>query len=108
MKTYLKIKIKSLAAEAGIIRHEERRWRKAPTNTGTPHPLYFGLRQHRVFTVRREARSSQLAYGFMRGRPYKSMEPACRRPPDWANIKKIAARFSDEKTMEGFDAWRKA
>ncbi len=53
MKTYLKIKISSLAAEARIIRREEQRW---PGD----HQIRTGLHEHRVIDVRREARSALL------------------------------------------------
>lgn len=56
----LKVKIKSLAEEARIIR-------KAEQDTGSLE-IYDRLRTHRLATVRREARAAQLAYGFIRGR----------------------------------------
>lgn len=84
MQTYLKIKIKSLAAEARIIRHEElktngrRRFlsavqapaEKVEALNGT----FIGLHRHRTFDVRNEARAAQLAYGFLRQRPYRTLE----------------------------------
>lgn len=109
-KTYLKIKIKSLAAEAAIIKLEERRWKARPRQKGeAPHPLYFGLREHRIGVVRRESRAALLAYGFLRGRAYATIEPAGSTPPDWKKVSEIAARFAREKSvMEQFDNWRGA
>jgi hypothetical protein len=103
-KLFLKVKIKSLAEEARIIRLEEQR-RKGPKvaapRPGIPYPVsdvpamlndqrrslrwrrrrplpegdvYFALRAHRIHDVRTEARAAQLAYGFARGRPYRSIE----------------------------------
>ena len=60
------MKLKSLAEEARIIRHEEKRQSGA---------LRFSLRWHRIWDVRREQRASYLAYGFIRGRSYLSIEP---------------------------------
>ncbi len=68
MKTYLKIKIKSLAAEARIIRQEEKKW-------PGPSDVRLGLREHRIKDVRREARAALLAYGYLRGRTIHQMEP---------------------------------
>lgn len=63
-RLFLKVKIKSLAAESKIIRHEERKL-----------PYFWDeLRLHRITVVRIEARATQLAYGFIRGRSYKQVE----------------------------------
>ena len=91
-KTFLKIKIKSLAAEAAIIRREERRLPRAGM-TG----LRYALAQHRRYDVRSEARSALLAYGFLRGLPYARIEAKCWTVPDLARTAEIAAKFG------GFD-----
>lgn len=55
----LKVKVKHLMAEAGIIRKEER----------LHHGMKkWGLQHHRKTTVRTAARQTQLAYAFIRGR----------------------------------------
>lgn len=105
-KLFLKIKIKSLAKEARIIRLEEQR-RKGPlvsrprdmTMRAGPidqpndsrrferyrreRPLeegdvYFALHAHRTWDVRREARAALLAYAFIRRRPYQRVEGKAR------------------------------
>ncbi len=62
----LRVKLKSLAEEARIIRKEERR-------------IFGQLREelyrHRIGIVRFEARCSHLAYGFIRGLTLEQMEP---------------------------------
>ncbi len=73
--TYLKIKLLSLAAKARLIRREEQRW-------PGEHPIRYGLHEHRILDVRREARSALLAYGFLRDRAYRTIEPKCHRAPD--------------------------
>jgi hypothetical protein len=83
---YLKIKIKSLAAEAAIIRQEELKWHGTSS-------ARFNLHQHRVIDVRRESRAAQLAYGFLRGRAYRVMEAKAYDVPDWAKVQKIVERF---------------
>ncbi len=75
-KTYLKMKLLSLAAEARIIRREEQHW-------PGEHPIRYGLHEHRILVVRREARSTCLTYDFLRSRPYRTLEATCHRQPDW-------------------------
>ena len=69
----LRVKIKSLAEESRIIRLEEKR---------LPGPCFKRacLRQHRIEDVRQAARASQLAYAFLRGRTYRSVEVTTREP----------------------------
>lgn len=101
MKSYLKVKIKSLAEEATIIRHEERRvkrsiswlsdeeniqklseqenWPSDAKSNVQPaidsyRKEYFGLHNHRTYEVRNESRASQLAYAFIQGYPYNRVE----------------------------------
>lgn len=67
-RTALKIKAKHLAAEAKIIRKEEKNWR------GDDRAFF---RDHRVTTVRNEARATHLAVAFLRGVPYNVLEQKC-------------------------------
>lgn len=98
-KTHLKIKIKSLAAEAVIIKREEAKWKFAPyTNPFDneyrgPHPMFFSLRQHRLEDVRKECRHAIIAYGFLRGRSYKTIEAKCHEPPLWPRVIEIVRSF---------------
>lgn len=78
----LRVKIKSLAEEARIIRREERRCRDSLTRTvghddqrSALAASFASLRSHRVTDVRREARYSLLAYALIRGRPFRMTEP---------------------------------
>lgn len=82
----LKVKVLSLGAESKIIRREELRHTKRPITQSS-------LRGHRALVVRPEARHSLLAYGFLRGRPYKSIEYKCKVEPDWDKVYRIARRF---------------
>lgn len=101
MLVHLKIKIKALAAEAVIIRHAERQWRKRDRDT------FVSLQLHRQLAVRREARSSLLAYAFLRGRAYRSIEPKCYQKPNWAWVERIAKRFGPERPdlKDALKAW---
>lgn len=87
-KTFLKIKIMSLAAEAKIIRTEANKWPRAGMQG-----IRFELHCHRRFDVRSEARSAQLAYGYLRGRPYRRIEAKCWDTPSAQRIAELIAKF---------------
>jgi hypothetical protein len=77
----LRVKIKSLAAEAVIIRREERkslgnaRWLKNSQQDASGfYSQYDRLHSHRVYDVRDEARGAQLAYAYLRGVPKAKVE----------------------------------
>lgn len=80
----LKVKVKSLATEAAIIRLEERRSKGVLRNS---------LCEHRRGIVRHEGRHAQLAYGYLRGRSYEQVEPGCKKPFDVAKVKSMVERF---------------
>lgn len=80
----LKVKIKSLAAESVIIRKEERQTRGQERNL---------LCEHRRGIVRDEARHSQLAYGYLRGRSYAQVANGCQKPLDFSKVKGMVDRF---------------
>ena len=98
------MKIKSLAAEAGIIRAEERRHRDEPW-------MRESLRRHRTEDVRREQRASLLAYAFLRGRSYAATEPKPRVPPRMGRIVELvhvflgAGRSSKQEVANAVQAW---
>lgn len=81
---HLRIKIKSLAAEARIIRQEAKRTREM---------VKWELNHHRTTVVRTVARTNLLAYGLLRGRPYASMEQKCHELPNFDEVGKTAKRF---------------
>jgi len=99
-KTYLKIKIKSLAEEARIIRREEKRF---PGWHGTRTGLYL----HRVQVVRREARAALLAYGFLRGRRYERIEAKRRgEEPDWRRVTQLVQKYGPLGSASLIEGWR--
>jgi hypothetical protein len=84
----LKVKIKSLAEEARIIRLEERRAKERGD-----YRLFCELQDHRRRVVREAARESQLAYFYVRGCPMgKEPEAKCRKPLPH-NLEMVIARF---------------
>lgn len=80
----LRVKIKSLAAESKIIRHEELRSRGE---------FRAELWRHRTGDVRSEARVAHLAYGFIRGRKYEEMEAKALFPPNWERVRQLVKKF---------------
>lgn len=80
----LRVKIKSLAEEARIIRKEEQRTRG---------PLREEIYLHRIRDVRSEARSAQLAYGFIRGRTLEQMESKSRTKPNWKRVRDLCKKY---------------
>lgn len=69
----LKIKLKSLATEAKIIRQEEDRLRGA--QKVHLQDLRREMAEHRRGIVRSESRHTGLAYAFIRGKGYREVEP---------------------------------
>lgn len=92
---YLKIKLKSLAAEARIIRREEQK------------NEYFrhGLRDHRKGIVRSVARDTQIAYGFLRGKDYKQIENNPKTKPNWDSVKKMIEKYGVNRNDYSFDEY---
>lgn len=84
-RRFLKVKLKTLAAEARIIRREEQR-------THDP-ALREALYLHRILKVRRAARNTHLAYGYLRGRSYTQLEASCAEAPDWADVKRMVKQY---------------
>jgi len=80
----LRVNVKSLAAEAKIIRHECRQRR----NPAVVSELHF----HRVGVVRCEARAAQLALAAFRSRQYRSIEGRTKTPPDWGRVEEKIKR----------------
>lgn len=106
MKTYLKIKIMSLAAEASIIRREEKKWpreRDIPMDQRTDPKqqdrwkIRLSLATHRRFDVRTESRCALLAYGYLRGRPYRRIEAKCYNLPDAYRIRDLVQKYGPEE-----------
>lgn len=120
----LKIKIKSLAEEARIIRSDERKHldasradRKANRPFQKNWDAWGRLNTHRIFDVRIEQRATLIAYGYLRGKAYRQIEqaphwlkaPYSRPGPDWTKITAMIAKYQggDKKVIfEQLKAWR--
>ena len=99
---FLKVKIKSLAAEGQIIRLEERKALGAGR-----YFTYDGLYRHRVDDVRTEARASLLAYALLRGKPRQSVEAGDRKlhPLLENKVDAIVRRFGEGKNVTAKAWW---
>lgn len=87
----LRVKVKSLAVEAQIIRKEEQRARGQ---------LRYELELHRKFVVRKAARHAHLAYGFIRGLTLEQMEPTRKTDPDWETVRKMLKKYGPRNFVE--------
>lgn len=88
---HLRIKIKSLAAEAVIIRQEAQK---------TKGMVKWGLNQHRTDVVRDHSRHNLLAYGHLKGLEYCDMEKKCYDSPDFKRVTELAKRFGAPSDIE--------
>lgn len=73
----LKIKAKHLAAEPAIIRHEERKLKGLDK---------LCLQNHRKWEVRNEARATQLAIAYLKGKTYRKVEPKLKEPEAYKHV----------------------
>lgn len=96
-RIYLKIKVKSLAEEARIIRRE--RQKKHPFS------IKEGLYRHNVDVIRPEVRSAHLAYGFFKGRAYGVMENRAKTEPNWDRIEKLVKKYGSHLRLESGENW---
>ena len=116
----LKIKIKSLAAEAAIIRKDENKYKvksKHPLLTGplrdgtflTEDQLYalnlrkekaraawLSLKDHRRSVVRPEARSALIAYGYLSGFDFNRIELKHYEEPSYTRIAQMLISFKPD------------
>lgn len=129
MKAYLKIKLKSLAAESTMIHREERRHnighrgrvrirrqlakatdlteakrarleRRMQKPSDKAMTAFWGLRHHRIWDVRNESRSSHLAYGFLRGLPYNRIEGNTKTVPDWSRVETLVRKYGEDDVRD--------
>lgn len=111
-RTYLKIKVTSLAAEQALIRREEQKVKKAyqrkRKSGDTPPSVFFGLQEHRKKDVRPEARAANLAYGFLRGRTYAQMEPKTYETFNFKRVEALVLKYGGASMKPLFVTWLKA
>lgn len=89
-RAFLRVKLKSLAAEARIIRREEARNKR----------LRYELSEYRRGVVRAAARNTQLAYAFLKGRTYRSIEAKATTPPNWKEVERMVSQYGVQRDYE--------
>lgn len=89
-RRHLKIKIKSLAEEARIIRAEERKVRGMDR---------WNLQHHRKTRVRNAARRSLIAYAIIRGRDPEVHQSSCEqtRREDEREVQRMVAKYGQPR-----------
>lgn len=114
----LRVKIKSLTEETKIIRHEEKlaKWKakaaraRSKQESENKHLHHFGkLEEHRKIALRKEARATYLAYGFLRGKPMSQIEAFSYVQPDWERVERMALKYWEGDPREAaqkFSAWK--
>lgn len=106
----LKVKIKSLEAEAKIIKKEEQKALSWPGFKGDNgmNWQYQMLYRHRLDVVRVESRASLIAYGFLRGREYSQIEQNPHQSPHWEKVRKMVSSHvgNNAEKMAMFEEWK--
>ena len=94
-RLFLKVKIKSLEAEARIIRREES---LAPR-------FRQDLLWHRKYVVGTEQRHTLLAYGFIRGLKYREIENGCNKHNHikWDKVRTMVFKYGSRQDDGEFD-----
>ena len=104
MKTYLKIKIKSLVAENAIILKEQEKWNRSSE-------IWRGLCGHRIGIIRNATRNSLVAYGFLRGRGYRQIENTTKTEPGWSEVERLILKYGEgdpRNLRQLFSEWKDA
>lgn len=127
----MKVRIKELAQEAKFIRFEENKikskqkirfngyysvdgkWLGDYQEFDKNSSDFWKLRSHRTYEVRNAARAAQLAYGFLRGVPYKSIESNAKGISSYDRkklvdeVKRLAKKFGYQDFGNEIDDWMK-
>jgi hypothetical protein len=102
-----RVKIKSLAAEAKIIRKEMAKRRWCVHTSGSMMPSM--LQDHNKRVVAYEQRHTLLAYAYLRGRSYHSTEnPSADNAPNAKKVSDILTSMKTPTSVSEVEAWMKA
>ena len=106
-KAKFRVKIRSLADEARVIRHEERRMKGWATRRGLPgRRCAKPLADHRRQDVRAESRAALLARAYYLGIPYRVLEPTGRTPVRLKRVAGILKSLANQTvSLQAIQAW---
>lgn len=119
MKDFLKTKCMSLAEEIKIIRRLEKfrldkgrsaKSRLKGSSSDYHYRVFFGLRDHRL-GLRPDTRDANIAYGFLKGHEYTSIERTAFSQPNWKRIQTLVEKYGEgdkEERMAKFATWKTA
>lgn len=117
MRQYVKVKCVSLADEAKLIaKYEKQRLRSAAVaraqgkkeRADYHFANYWGMHEHRVVDIRKEARIANVAYGYMNGHPYNKIERNSYTQPNWDRIRELVRLYGEgemDAKMAAYDKW---
>jgi len=114
-RVLVKEQIKTTAQESRTIRAAEARQRKnmewaweheAPEQFAEAAHAFGSLQYYRRVNLRQSSRALQLAYAYMRGRSYRSVEPYSNDQPDWDFVKAHIRDGDVPYDGQAFGAWR--
>ena len=108
-RAYLRVKVKSLAVEARIIRADIRKYnrRYSARQHDADKAILGGMMSHLRQDVSPEARASQIAAAYLRGKAYATVEPTAKKEPDWKRVTTNVKTFGTYQQVTAFDAWLK-
>lgn len=124
MSVELRVKEKSLAAEARMIRHEEKKaiksakWHREKQEVeeaGAFERVRKSLYEHRIDVVRFEARATNLARAYIKGTPYRAIERSTKDQAGYkrgrlmGRVQKLICKYHDKNvSAERLSAWFEA
>ena len=113
---YLKIKIKSLAEEARIIRKEEEKYKVMrrfysdrqgfEEKYKVSDRIFWSLRDHRANPVGSECRAALIAYGYLRGKQFLHLETLPKKEgkfyyqPHWNRVLDLICKYGPKKDRD--------
>ena len=105
-----RVKIKSLAAEAKIIKNESHKNRQNILKSQYKDIYWLNsvpdhLRTHNIHVVRREQRHTLLAYAFYRGIPYRSIDGKFHYGPSVEKISRILKSLTGKSDRNEIFKW---
>ena len=102
----LKIAIKDLVTKRAVTTEERRAYKKKASEKykqTIEYHTWFSDSDYKRAHIRHETRHLLLAYAFLRGRPYKTIEKKCFEKPSSWSIKLLLDRFTNFETLENLE-----